>query len=174
MKIIDLTLPLYNAMPVYPGDPEVEIEQVHFLEKDGWNLSTISIPSHIGTHVNVPWHMVAKGKTIGDYSISDFLGKAERFISGMSMDKNTGVIFTEQNIDKEIAQALIKQPPKFIGLSDQFEFDVELERLLLVHNIISFENLANTDKLPTNFEFYGVPLRIKDGDGSPVRAFAIV
>ena len=46
--------------------------------------------------------------------------------------------------------------------------------LLLEKGIISFENLANTDKLPEAFTFYGVPLNIKEADGSPVRAFAVI
>jgi kynurenine formamidase len=45
---------------------------------------------------------------------------------------------------------------------------------LLEAGIISFENLANTEKLPRAFTFYGMPLNIKDSDGSPIRAFALL
>lgn len=33
MKIIDLSLPIFDGMPVYPGDPEVVVEQIQTLEK---------------------------------------------------------------------------------------------------------------------------------------------
>ena len=73
-----------------------------------------------------------------------------------------------------IARELIKTPPKFVGLSKKFEFDIEVEKILLAHDIISFENLTNTDQLPPAFTFYGFPLRVRGGDGSPVRAVAII
>lgn len=69
---------------------------------------------------------------------------------------------------------MIKYPPKFIGLSEKFEFDIAIEKLLLEKGIISYENLTNTKSLPESFTFYGVPLNIKESDGSPVRAFAII
>jgi len=50
----------------------------------------------------------------------------------------------------------------------------KIEQYLLSNDIILFERLANTNKLPKKFLFYGAPLKIKDGDGSPVRAFAIL
>ncbi|MBN2486399.1 MAG: cyclase family protein [Bacteroidales bacterium] len=48
-------------------------------------------------------------------------------------------------------------------------------RKLLPNNIIIVENLCNLDKLPeTAFDFFCFPLKIENGDGSPVRAVAIV
>ena len=38
-------------MTVFPGDPEVKIEQIHSLEKEGWRLRYLQFSSHIGTHV---------------------------------------------------------------------------------------------------------------------------
>ena len=36
------------------------------------------------------------------------------------------------------------------------------------------ENLANLDALPTRFEFIALPLKIKKGTASPIRALALV
>lgn len=174
MKIIDLSQILYDQMPVYPGDPEVIIKEIHTLDKEGWNLRNMTFTTHIGTHVNVPYHMVKDGKRLDKFYIDNFFGKSELYKEGMKFFHNKGLIFSTCNIDQKIANELIKFPPKFIGLSEKFEFDIAIEKLLLEHEIISFENLANTDKLPTEFTFYGVPLNIKESDGSPVRAFAII
>jgi kynurenine formamidase len=39
--------------------------------------------------------------------------------------------------------------------------------------MVIIENLTNLKKLPSGvFEFFCTPLKIKDADGSPVRAFA--
>lgn len=174
MKIIDLSQPLFDNMPVYPGDPKISIKEIHTLKKEGWNLRDMTFTTHIGTHVNVPYHMVKAGKRLDEYDLSAFFGEAELFHRGMKMSSGRGLIFHDTNMDTKIANLLISDPPKFIGLSAEFEFDIAIEKLLLKHNIISYENLINTKKLPHRFIFYGLPLNIKASDGSPVRACAIV
>lgn len=172
MKIIDLSQELYHHMPVYPGDPEVDITQIHTLEKEGWNLRQVILTTHIGTHVNVPSHMVTRGKNIDAYSLDSFIALSFVYKIGVQWDKTNGLLFRDQNIDKAIANRLVARPPKFVGLSANFECDIHIEKLLLEHEIISYENLINTEKLQDMFRFYGVPLRLKECDGSPVRAYA--
>ena len=174
MKIIDLSQPLFDHMPVYPGDPEVLIEEIHHIVKEGWNLRNMTFTTHIGTHVNVPYHMVAEGQRLDAFPLDRFIGQTELYTKGMTMKRNKGVIFAGRNIDPTIAKQIVQERPKFVGLSEKFEFDIAIEKQLLEAGIISFENLAHTDKLPHAFMFYGVPLNIKESDGSPVRAFAVV
>lgn len=173
MQVVDLTQELYDKMPVYPGDPEVSIREIHTLDREGWNLRQMTFTTHIGTHVNAPYHMAKGGKTLDDLPIESFFGKAVLFSPQMTFDESVGIIFHSQNIDMSIAKQLTKTPPKFVGLSANFEFDIPVERLLCEHDIISFENLVNTEKLPKSFTFYGLPLRIRSADGSPVRVFAV-
>ncbi len=46
-------------------------------------------------------------------------------------------------------------------------------RILLSKDILIIENLTCLNKLPeTEFDFYAIPLKIENADGSPVRAFA--
>lgn len=71
MKIIDLTLPLTHHMPVYPGDPEVEIAEIHTLSKQGWNLRTLGLSTHLGTHANVPYYMATDGSPVRAFAIVD-------------------------------------------------------------------------------------------------------
>lgn len=172
MKIVDLSQKLFDNMPVYPGDPEVHITQIHTLDKEGWNLREMTLTTHIGTHVNVPSHMTENGKNLDTYSIDAFIAPSLIYKQGVSYDSDSGLIFRDQNIDQAITVMLIAKPPKFIGLASAFEFDITLEKLLLEHDIISFENLINTEMLPNTFIFYGVPLRLQASDGSPVRAYA--
>ncbi len=174
MKIIDLTLPVYTGMPVYPGDPEASIEVIQTIENDGWNMRRIEINSHDGTHVNVPVHAFENGKTLDDYSLDFFMGPAKIYESGVELSPGTGVIFSKENIDTVIFEWIMNVKPHFVGLSCDFEIDIDIEKQLLKADIMLYERLANTKKLPNKFMFYGMPLHIKDGDGSPVRAFAII
>lgn len=172
MKIVDLTLPLHTGMEVYPGDPEASIERIQTVDQDGWNMNRIQINSHDGTHVNVPLHGDDNGKTLDDYSVEAFIGRAEIYTGTILPDK--GMIFRDQNIDENIAEQIKKITPPFIGLSHTLTFDEEIEKELLSVGVILYENLNNLEQLPNKFMFYGVPLKIKDGDGSPVRAFAVL
>ena len=174
MKIIDLTLPMYSGMPIYPGDPESSIELIQTIDKNGWNMRRLEINSHDGTHVDVPVHANSNGKTLDDYSLESFCGHAYIYNLDLIISSDKGIIFRDQNIDKVLADKIKKYKPKFIGLSSEYEFDTEIEKDLLKADIILFERLTNLDNLPSSFEFYGMPLNIKKGDGSPIRAFAIV
>lgn len=108
-----------------------------------------------------------------DYPLESFFGPAEIYTPGISIDSDTGVIFRDQNIDRDLTDWIIDNQPHFIGLSDAYEIDTDIEKELLKEGTVLFERLANTDRLPDKFMFYGVPLKIKEGDGSPVRAFAV-
>lgn len=53
--------------------------------------------------------------------------------------------------------------------------ELAVHRALLGNGLIIVENLANLDQLPaTSFSFSALPLRISGGDGSPVRAVAVI
>lgn len=174
MRIIDLTLPMYTGMPVYPGDPEVSIELIQTIEKDGWNMRRMQINTHDGTHVNVPVHAVKDGNTLDEYPLQSFCGDAIIYSPDVLIVSDKGIIFRDQNITQSIAEHIIAVHPRFVGLSESHEIDEEVERALLNEDIIVFERLANTEQLPKEFMFYGMPLKIKESDGSPVRAFAVV
>ena len=112
-KIIDLSLPIFSGMPVYPGDPAVSIELIQTIEADDWNLRQINISSHIGTHVNVPSHCVKGGQTLDDYPLGAFMGPAQLYQQDMPVQTNLGVIFHHQNIDPKIAAWIIENKPPF-------------------------------------------------------------
>ena len=181
MKIIDLSPPLYDGMPVYPGDPEVEIKQVHTLEKEGWRLRTLSMPGHIGSHVDAFSHMDPEGKTLSEMPLTKFFGQAVVVKPGDNYPKNLGLVFsTAGELGVDQLKSLTKTNPPFVvvgnGGQGSSSMSVELEKGLLKSGIVTFTDLINLDKLPKNkpFMFYGLPLNIRDGDGSPIRAVAMV
>lgn len=161
-------------MPVYPGDPEASIELIQTIKKNDWNMRRIEMNTHDGTHVNAQVHGIENGKNLDDYSLGQFCGPARIYSPSIPMNANEGIIFRDQNIDKEIAQKIKAVRPHFVGLSSKFDINIEIEKDLLKEDIILFEGLANLGQLPETFNFYGMPLKIKNGDGSPTRAFAVI
>jgi kynurenine formamidase len=173
MKIIDLTLPMYAGMDVYPGDPKPSFDLIEKFSDTGWNMRRLEINGHDGTHVNLPLHATAAGKNLDDYELSAFVGEATLYETDADIKPGVGLIFHAKDISWEIAELIVDIGPSFIGLPARFEFDIDIERWLLERDVISFERLINTDQLPKTFHFHGAPLNIVHGDGSPVRAYAV-
>ncbi|MEM7120453.1 MAG: cyclase family protein [Pseudomonadota bacterium] len=174
MRVIDLTLPMHADMDVYPGDPPPRYDLIEVFAETGWNMKRLEMNGHDGTHVNVPLHATADGKNLDDYDLSAFVGEAVLYESDDDITPDMGLIFHATDISWPTAQAIVDIGPRFIGLPARFEFDIAIERWLLERDVVSFERLINTDQLPKTFFFHGAPLKIVHGDGSPVRAYALV
>jgi len=176
MKIVDLSQSLFDKMPVYPGDPECNIAQIHFIEKDGWNLRYLKFSSHIGTHADAFSHMVEGGAKLDELLIERFIGEAVLVGAEESFPKSTGLAFRQGKLTLALFKKLKAAEPRFVIVGDEAELAVELERKLLQNGILTITDLVNMKQLPKDkpFMFYGVPLKIKDGDGSPIRAFAVL
>ncbi len=171
MKVIDLSLPIYSGMEVFPGDPEVNMETIHTLENEGWELRKISMGTHTGTHVDAFSHMHEDGKSLSELSLERFFGKAQVVRLTDQWPTERGLFFTEEIGIDWFEQLLAVRPP-FVG----GEITEELERALLKNEVITYTNLVNLKEIPKGetFMFYGLPLNIQAGDGSPVRAMAII
>lgn len=171
MKIIDLSQIIYSGMEVYSGDPEVKIEKVRTIEEDSWELRYIQMGSHTGTHVDAFSHMHHGSAAIDEIPIYRFMGMARLVSREEDWEEGVGLIFKEVMDIYDLGR-ILDHKPGFVG----GELDEELERRLLEHGIITYTGLVNLELLPqkTSFMFYGVPLKIKSGDGSPVRAYAVL
>lgn len=74
-NIIDITIPLGPDTPLYPGDPQPELELLNCIsEGDALTASKLHLASHVGTHVDLPAHFVENGATLGDYTVDRFVG----------------------------------------------------------------------------------------------------
>src|SRR5512134_897176 len=76
-KIIDVTVPLSDELPTYPGDPPFQRELVQRIDRgDAANVSRLSLGAHAGTHVDAPYHFLADGDTVDALPLEILLGKA--------------------------------------------------------------------------------------------------
>ena len=171
MKVIDLSLPIYSGMPVFPGDPEVVIDRIHTHEKDSWELRKISMGSHTGTHVDAFSHMHNSLASLSEIPLERFFGEAQVVSLPTEWPIDSGLFFIEE-IVLDFLDKLLASKPTFVG----GEISEDLERALLKNQIITYTNLVNLNQIPMGktFMFYGLPLNIQAGDGSPVRAMAIL
>lgn len=77
MRIYDVTVPISELMPVWPGDPPVKIERVaERAAGAAFNISRLHLGSHTGTHVDAPLHFVSQGQTVDRLPLDILIGPA--------------------------------------------------------------------------------------------------
>lgn len=76
-KLIDLSHKIYNKMPVYPGDIDVELENDKTLKKDEYCNHNLKMGMHTGTHLDLPAHLLASDYTAADLDLNTLSGKAK-------------------------------------------------------------------------------------------------
>src|SRR5713101_7372124 len=77
MPIYDVTVPIRAGMPVYEGDPGVNIEPWSALAKgDSANVSFLHFGAHTGTHVDAPAHFIEGARKIDALSLEALIGPA--------------------------------------------------------------------------------------------------
>jgi len=77
MTLIDLSWPLYPGISKIPQAPDVEFRPVQELAKgDTSNITQITMASHIGTHIDAPYHFIPGARTIDQIPLEQFTGPA--------------------------------------------------------------------------------------------------
>jgi arylformamidase len=78
---LDITAPLSDSTPRFPGDPAIRITPVRSLERgDPYRLSALALGSHSGTHLDAPSHFVPDGVTVDRVDL-DLLNGSARVVS---------------------------------------------------------------------------------------------
>jgi arylformamidase len=98
-KAVDLTHELHNGMPVYPGDPSPSFVSYATLEKDGVNLTKLTLGSHTGTHIDAPRHFIPDGIGVDQILPSKLVGEA--YVTDMS-SKPIGSGVTAQDLRENL------------------------------------------------------------------------
>ena len=176
MTWIDLTMPLSEKTPVFPGDPPARFEHVDGIPGAVCNQKQLAFNSHFGTHLDAPFHMLQDGKTLSDYAADRFVGKAVVFdVRGQmviqlgeaqlnQIQRGDFVFFFTGHSDKafqpgyfennpvipmETAEALVQRGISLVGL-DSFTPDnapYDVHKLFFKHDVLILENLVQLDRL---------------------------
>ncbi len=76
MRIIDLTQPMENGMPVMDGITPPAFRDLADVATDGYAMSEYRFVNHTGTHVDAPAHQVAGGATLDDIPLRQLVTDA--------------------------------------------------------------------------------------------------
>lgn len=156
--IYDITVPIRNDMPVWPSDPQVQLNpQVHQARDGSHSIRVTSIQcgNHTGTHMDAPSHMMASGATLNDIPLERFVGPAQVIdLPGVSLIGRSDL---EPHLDPGVERVLLKTDnsehwsddgfyEEFASLTtDGAEFLVERGILLVGIDYLSIERYGSVD-----------------------------
>jgi arylformamidase len=65
VTIYDISLTISPNLPIWPGDPALELELIQSIGKGAVvNVTKISASVHLGTHIDAPRHFLEEGRTV--------------------------------------------------------------------------------------------------------------
>jgi kynurenine formamidase len=72
-KIVDLTHPLTPTIPIWSGDPAIEIKPWAAYTKEGYLINRITIGEHSGTHWGTPNSFIPGAKSAEQFTAAELL-----------------------------------------------------------------------------------------------------
>jgi arylformamidase len=195
----DISVPLRSGMVHWPDNPPVRIERMLDMERgDVANVSTISLGSHTGTHMDAPIHFVRGGEgmdrmpldaTIGPARVieiqdpisikPDEIGRGERILfktrnsslGWWAQDFIEGFVYVSQEAARYLADREVRTVGvDYLSVGGFREDGVETHQALLGAGIRVIEGLDLSKVEPGEHELICLPLKVEDGDGAPARA----
>jgi len=75
VRSLDISMPLFEGMPAFPGDPPFSSEAVLRPERgDAYFLSRIALGTHAGTHIDPPSHFLAGAPSVDQLDLETLQG----------------------------------------------------------------------------------------------------
>ncbi|MEM0073732.1 MAG: cyclase family protein [Thermoplasmatales archaeon] len=202
MKIHDLSVYIEDGMPYFEGDPVPSVKQYKSIQRDGYNLKSINIGSHTGTHIDAPSHFIPGGLSVEDLSLDRLCG----FGTIIKYDPKEKLVLPEQKFDiillytgynekweeysvfrdfsyikKEDAEEIRKYGVKVVGI-DSPSVEPPNSKAFLTHkvllgsSIVIIENLNSKEMagiIGKSLFVFVFPILLKGGDGAPSRVVAL-
>ena len=199
--LIDMTHTITQEIPIYPGTPAPTLAPACTLTKDGFRETLLTFSSHTGTHMDAPAHLLREGRTLDDMPMSQFSGRAtvldvsgegsvitEEFLrsnyeaihcADFILFGTEGFLEDTFPVPNEAASKyLVSRGLKGVG-TDAISIDrmadshLPIHHILLKDSVVSIENLClKKVRGRKDFLFFALPMKFKNTDGAPVRAFA--
>jgi arylformamidase len=118
-EAVDLTQELVNGMPIYAGNPVPSFSRFKTLEKDKVNLTSLTLGSHTGTHLDAPRHFIERGMPIDEIAPRRLIGEA--FVADLSF-KPIGSGITRSDLESKL-EGIVKEDDIvlcYTGCSDRW------------------------------------------------------
>ena len=200
---IDISRTIAAGAPVYPGDtPPVVNRRCDIARGDPFGILEFQCSGHVLTHVDAPRHFFPEGEAVDEIPPERFLGPAEVIeVDGPAVlpehipqqAAGLNLLFKTRNsshwdapefdpeyvyISAEAAETIVERGANLAGIdylsADRFGDDAyPAHHTLLGAGILILEGIDLSGVEAGSYTLYAAPLKIAEGDGSPVRALLI-
>src|SRR3989344_6240613 len=127
MKIIDISLPLNNNTPVYPGNVPLAVSIHHAMPEHATQLSSITFGSHTCTHIDAPSHAVSGAPALDKIPLEHFVGPCRVLdFSQSAKESVTKEILAEKKI-KSGERILLKTKNSLRGFQEFYDNYIYLD-----------------------------------------------
>ena len=196
MTILDISAPLTEELPIFPGDPPVVLEA---WPAAPFRLTRLCCGSHSGTHVDAPRHLLPDGAGVESLALDSLIGPCRVFdLSGRggvldaaeiralqlhgvrrALLRTSSVPFWRRRaaggavLTPAAAELLAAGGLELLGIDglsvEAPSGDGEVHRLLLSAGTIILEGLDLCAVAAGDYELLCLPLLLPGGDGAPCR-----
>ncbi|WP_203334863.1 cyclase family protein [Planococcus beigongshangi] len=199
-EIYDISMELYTGAPQWPGDRPFEYALSVTKEQSGSvNVGEVKTSTHMGTHIDSPFHYDDNGIKIEEMPLEVYLSSAqvvdaqglthigtenlpepEEGVSAIllktcSWQDRTRFPETWPIFSGAIAEWMAEKNIRLLGV-DLPSVDSKNSKELPMHQAMNanhryiLEGIVLDDVVPGVYQLSALPLKIKGADGSPVRA----
>lgn len=199
-KIYDISMELSGQTPEWPGDIPFQYGLAATIEQSGSvNVGKVVTSTHIGTHVDAPFHYDNNGIKISELPLDCYLttaqvvdvrGKSEITRSNLlEVDDTVTAILLKTDswgdrskfpetwplFDPSIAEWMEEHSVKLLGVDvpsvdTEHSKDLPMHMAMNRHGRFILEGIVLDDVPAGVYQLAALPLKIKGADGSPVRA----
>jgi len=105
--ILDISQPLREGIPVWPGDTEFAFDLAWKKEQTGSvNVGRLAMSTHTGTHVDAPFHFRDDGARVAALDLEAFLGPAR--VIEIHGEESIGAEELERYVLEGVERLLVK------------------------------------------------------------------
>jgi arylformamidase len=199
----DISVPIRPAMPIYDGNPGVNLERESSIADGAHaNVSRLELGVHTGTHVDAPLHFIDGAPGAESLELEPMLGPAvvvdatsvEADLDAAALERldlpegatrillktRNSRLWEQDTFSRDFvrltgggARFLIDRGVELVGIDYLSIGDADAHRELLGAGVTALEGLDLRDIDPGRYDLVCLPLRVEGSDGAPARAILL-
>jgi arylformamidase len=194
VQVFDVSVPIRPGMPIWPGDPELELGLAAAIaDGEEANVTRLALGAHTGTHVDAPSHFLDGAGGVESLPLDALVGPCV-VVAAADVDGEVPpeavpagaerVLFKTRNgtlwerpgfaedsvcLSAAAAEEVVRRGVRLVGIDYLTIGGAEAHRILLAAGVVPLEGLDLRAVDPGEYVLVCLPLRLVGADGAPAR-----
>jgi arylformamidase len=196
VTLIDISVPVRVPMPVYDGNPGVELERVLAIaDGETANVTRLGLGVHTGTHIDAPLHFIDGAAGTESFPLDRVVGRAyvaaaaaldaaglaacgiPDGVERLLLKTSNGRLWESDSFSRDFvrldgsgATFVVERGVRLVGIDYLSIGDEDAHRVLLGAGVVPLEGLDLREVEPGWYDLLCLPLSLPGIDGAPARA----